>query len=255
VLLGAFGTIGAAGCGAPKAPDAPEAPDDPVAPHAAAIEPEKKPKLDINPGDLFFGLQCRTEAQAQTVRLRNTGAGELSISSLRISGSGFSLEAPPALPAVIAPGDAVNVTVQFQPMSSKIKRFEGELQIRSNDPELRRAEVELGGMVQQPVLVASPRFLDFGERQAEAGCEVVEEIELRNLGRCPGDISSYRVRGSGGSSVSVRGLMAGTLDGEQGQRVQVVWNCERRRRTSAVLTFLDAERRAQAIVSLAGEAY
>lgn len=239
--------LGAAGCGATE---------DAVAFRAASVDEEEEvPRLEVDPGDLFFGLQCQSEEQAQTLRLRNTGTGELRITKLRISGSGFSLEAPPALPAAVAPGGALEVAVKFQPETNKPRRIEGELQVSSNDPERKRVEVELGGMVQQPVLTASPRYIDFGERQTGPGCTVIEDVELRNLERCPGDIKEYRVRGAGSAAVSVRGLMTGTLEANQSQRVQVVWKCERRVRTNAVLTFLDAARRAQATVSLEGEAY
>jgi protein involved in polysaccharide export with SLBB domain len=65
------------------------------------------------------------------LEIRNVGNAPLTIATLQLDAAGsprFTLPTPPALPLVIAPGDAVSVDIQFDPNANGLLR--GALVIR-----------------------------------------------------------------------------------------------------------------------------
>jgi hypothetical protein len=222
---------------------------------AALSEDEPAPQVAVDPDEIFFGQVCRGAEGSAAVTVRNLGPGELELQSLRVRGAGFSLADPPALPAIVAAGAALEIGVHFSPTGRRLRPFDGTLHIGTNDPKQRRVEIGLSGLVEHPVLVADPRFLDLGEAEAGPGCEMVQQVSLINRGRCAGDIQSFRVRGTGARAVSVRGLTPGPMGPGEARAVEVVFSCERPAETEALLSFIDESGRAQAAVSLIGIAY
>ena len=81
-----------------------------------------------------------------TVRISNTGSGPLTINSLTLSGA-WQLVGPPALPATIAAGGQLDVTVRFvaEAANTSGNVFSGTLAIGSNDSATPSQAVQLRG--------------------------------------------------------------------------------------------------------------
>ena len=77
-----------------------------------------------------------------TLRISNTGTGPLQISSFTFSGP-WQLVSPPALPASIAAGGSLDVTVRFVAESGNT--WNGSLTIASNDASTPDQVVQLAG--------------------------------------------------------------------------------------------------------------
>ena len=85
-----------------------------------------------------------------SVRLRNTGPADLAITGLSVSGGPFEIEAPPSLPAVLAAGESVRVTIRFvAQMGNRNGRrrgiYQNVLVVSTDDPERPALSVELAG--------------------------------------------------------------------------------------------------------------
>ena len=79
------------------------------------------------------------------VRIANTGSTALTVSALTLSGP-WQLVTPPALPATIAAGGQLDVTVRFVATSGAVHT--GTLTIASNDSATPNSVVQLGGFWQ-----------------------------------------------------------------------------------------------------------
>jgi hypothetical protein len=80
-----------------------------------------------------------------TLRISNTGSGPLRISGLNVTGP-FTLVNPPTLPATIASGGQLDVTVRFTASSGSVST--GQLTIASDDPATPSRNVQLAGFWQ-----------------------------------------------------------------------------------------------------------
>ncbi len=80
-----------------------------------------------------------------TLRISNTGSGPLRITGLNVTGP-FTLVNPPALPATIAAGGQLDVTVRFIASSGSVST--GQLAIASDDPATPSRNVQLAGVWQ-----------------------------------------------------------------------------------------------------------
>ncbi|MCB9729215.1 MAG: choice-of-anchor D domain-containing protein [Deltaproteobacteria bacterium] len=70
------------------------------------------------PARLDFGTRAVGQLSAMTVTLRSCGTGPVTVSSLALDAAtdeGFSLVDPPALPAVLAPNERLELTVRYLP--------------------------------------------------------------------------------------------------------------------------------------------
>jgi pimeloyl-ACP methyl ester carboxylesterase len=99
-------------------------------------------KIEVTPASLDFGLVPVTESKRLPITIRNLGEGILSVESLASNNAAFgAITGTP--PLRIAPGASADVTVEFSPCSDG--SHEGELLIRSNDPEQPITNVRLLG--------------------------------------------------------------------------------------------------------------
>lgn len=96
---------------------------------------------------IFNDVRGGAATAARTVTLRNTGNANLTISSLRLSGTNanqFQITAQPRLPVTLAAGRTATVSIAFNPTTAGPKG--GVLQINSNDPDTPLATVSLRGL-------------------------------------------------------------------------------------------------------------
>jgi N-acetylneuraminic acid mutarotase len=97
---------------------------------------------------VFSGVQGK-KGKKGTVEIKNKGTGNLVIASLHIigtNGDAFTLDAPPALPAIIEAGKTLNMEVQFAPPAAETGSLAAELIIVSNDDAFASLPVKLYGL-------------------------------------------------------------------------------------------------------------
>jgi len=115
----------------------------PIAPGGANIDIQKR--------DYYFNdvinNSSTTTGNRQTITIRNTGTGSLSISQLVFGGtdaSNFSLVNAPATPIQVAAGGSVNLTVAFTASTTGVKT--GTLTLVNNDPDTPNIVLNLRGL-------------------------------------------------------------------------------------------------------------
>ncbi len=72
---------------------------------------------DANPvgGVLETGIAAPGDVLDTTLRLRNLSSASITVSVLRIAGTGFSVERGPAMPVSLVPGGNADFVVRFRP--------------------------------------------------------------------------------------------------------------------------------------------
>ncbi|HEU4413870.1 MAG TPA: choice-of-anchor D domain-containing protein [Candidatus Angelobacter sp.] len=112
--------------------------------------PPTQGTLTVSPQSVVFGNVVIGSSAKQTVTLSNGSTASLTISSVGISGTGFS-QMGPVLPLTLAPGQSSTVAVTFTPQNSG--SVTGALQINSNasDPSVTVVLSGTGSTVQHTV--------------------------------------------------------------------------------------------------------
>ncbi len=134
------------------------------------------------------GLDLGTVVAGQRVTgeltLSNAGDDLLLIGEVTVDGPSdppvFHTDWPGGVVA-LRPGDAVVVTVAFEPLTRQ--DYDAWLIVESNDPVSSPNLVELTGRGIAPVLRLTPTSVDFGD--VEIGCSRDRSITLRNDGTLP----------------------------------------------------------------------
>ncbi|MEM7336531.1 MAG: choice-of-anchor D domain-containing protein, partial [Chloroflexota bacterium] len=119
----------------------------------------------------------QNQQDSQNLTIFNNGLQTLSISSLTTTINSFTVTNPTSLPANIAPGNSLNVTIQFMPTS--IGTINGELVIVSNDPDEASVSIPLTGEGTTPpadVGLSVPE-LDFGQVVVGSFADLTFDIE------------------------------------------------------------------------------
>jgi hypothetical protein len=161
---------------------------------------------DIQLSPLFLDFQTLNIGNLKSLAftILNTGEGLLTVNSLALTGTGFSLPSPPFQPFQINPGNSQKIQVDFSPPVTAI--YSGQVQIRSDAPASPTATVSLSGIgsIPQPpgpppTFWVSPSSLDFGTVEVNSNEELSFAIE--NRGTQDLQIISYTPSGSGFSLV------------------------------------------------------
>ncbi len=90
------------------------------------------PTLSATPWPLDVGKVVRCGHESGVLTLENTGDAPLRISDLAALGSGWEMDAAPALPIDLEPGEQAAVTLGFSPLADGVAP--GSLYVTSNDP-------------------------------------------------------------------------------------------------------------------------
>lgn len=96
---------------------------------------------------VFNDVQGGVASAARSVTLRNTGNADLTIDSIRLSGTDanqFKITQQPTLPITLAAGSSTTVSIAFNPTT--IGPMGALLQINTNDPDTPQATVNLRGL-------------------------------------------------------------------------------------------------------------
>jgi len=147
-----------------------------------------KPNLVLSPNPLAFGNQRVNTERTETVTVRNTGTGSITISNLSITGAGFSLDNPPTTSFTMAAGGTQLLTVKFRPTTSDAEST-GTLSVATTDSDYALSNVALTGQGVRPNLVLEPNPLDFGPQNV-GDPSPVRTVTVRNTGTGPVTINS-----------------------------------------------------------------
>ena len=158
-------------------------------------------QLTVSPGSHNFGnVTVNTVANA-AVTLTNSGAANLTISRIVVSGTGFagsSIKTPMTVPA----GGNVVVDVTFSPKTSG--NFFGAVTVSSDDPNAPSESVALDGTgTTQAIgkLIATPAALNFNN--VKQGSTASAVTTLKNVGSANVTLSRINLSGSGFSTSGI----------------------------------------------------
>ena len=158
-------------------------------------------QLTVSPGSHNFGnVTVNTVANA-AVTLTNSGAANLTISRIVVSGTGFagsSIKTPMTVPA----GGNVVVDVTFSPKTSG--NFFGAVTVSSDDPNAPSESVALDGTgTTQAIgkLIATPAALNFNN--VKQGSTASAVTTLKNVGSANVTLSQINLSGSGFSTSGI----------------------------------------------------
>ena len=185
--------------------------------------------ITVTPSAAGFGnVTVKTDA-TQTIKVSNTGTGELKIFGADIAGTGFSLSGL-TVPTKLAAGSSMNFNVAFKPMVAGAEK--GTISIKTNAGE-SAATVNLSGTgVEESIkLKVSETSLSFGDVLV-SGSEA-KDVQITNSGNANVAITGVTVSGSG---FSVSGGSNVTLAPNQSETVTVNFNPKSKGTLSGALT-------------------
>ena len=99
-------------------------------------------QLSVNATTISFGAVVVNHATTQTVTLTSTGKAAVTVNSISVTGTGFSLS-PVSVPATLNPGQTLLVTLTFDPTTTGSKT--GQLTITSNSSTNSTVTIALSG--------------------------------------------------------------------------------------------------------------
>jgi hypothetical protein len=134
-------------------------------PLAAAVVPPSAPlppRIEVVPRNLNFGPVTANTRPVRTVRISNTGAGELTVQSMEIDSPLFSVNR--TAPFFVTVGGAVDVEVAFD-ADGQAGNYSATLSIGGNDPDRPSFDVHLAATILpgadiriSPTAIAFPPF-------------------------------------------------------------------------------------------------
>jgi hypothetical protein len=148
----------------------------------------------------FGNVTVNTVARA-ALTLTNSGAANLTISRIAVSGAGFEAS-PMRLPALVAPGGDVVLDLTFSSRNPGI--FSGTVAVSSDDPNTPTATVALvGTATSQSIgkLTATPAALTFNNVQVGSTASAV--TTLKNTGTANLTLLQIDLSGSGFSTSGI----------------------------------------------------
>jgi len=130
---------------------------------AGTAQLNPQPTIALNSDSLSFGAVEIGKDSVRTLQVRNLGTNTLTLSSISISGSAFSVDI--TAPQDIERGSPLNIPVTFSP--STASGFSGSVTIASNDAARSTVEVVFTGEgttgPPTKILSVNPESLDFGQ--------------------------------------------------------------------------------------------
>jgi hypothetical protein len=182
---------------------------------AGPVEIAQAPRMELAAADARFRNVLLGEAGEQTVELRNTGDGPLTLTAMTTDSELFTAVSP-RLPVQVPAGAVQPVIVRFRPDTEGVKT--GTLVLRGvGVSELSFPLTGSGVASAMPNLEIAPAALAFGN--VAVGQSVELRLTLRNLG--PGRLRVSALRVTGGS-FAVTGSAAPLEIGAAQERVVTI---------------------------------
>src|ERR1700733_1512746 len=159
------------------------------------------PQLTVSAASHNFGTVTVNTVANAPLTLTNSGAANLTISRIAISGIAFVAN-PISLPATIAAGGNLVLDLTFSPKTSGI--FYGAVAVSSNDSNAPTETVTLDGTATTQTigkLIATPAALNFNN--VKEGTTASAVATLKNVGTANVTLSQINLSGSGFSTSGI----------------------------------------------------
>jgi len=174
--------------------------------------PQPVPQVEVDPLSLSLGEVELGAERTRSLRLRNTGTADLSITHLEITsaaGGAFALSNPSSLPVNVTPGAEVTVHVRYRPLI--VGSVTGALRVFSNAEAMPAVTVALSGTgVPQPVpeIEVSRSSISFGAVQVQApgdsAMTVTQSVQVRNTGNVNLMLTALGIESSVGTEFTLK---------------------------------------------------
>lgn len=185
--------------------------------------------LSITPSAATFGSVTVKTESTQTIKVSNTGTGELKIFSAEIVGTGFSLSGMSA-PTKLAAGSSATFNVAFKPLAAGAEK--GIVSIKTNASESPATVNLIGTGVDESVkLTVSESSLNFGN--VPVSNSQSKDVTITNSGNANVSIAGVSVSGAG---FSVGGGSDMTLAPNQSETLTVNFNPKSKGSLAGTLT-------------------
>ncbi len=152
------------------------------------------PQITLSAPSLSFGNVNDGSSKAMALTITSSGTSALTVNSLSISGTGFSV-GPASLPATLAVGQSLTVQVAFSPQTAG--SVTGNLTINSNSTTGPTSTVSLAGTgvaATIPTLSLSTTALSFGS--VTEGASAKQTLTLSSTGTAAVTVSSVSAAGT-----------------------------------------------------------
>jgi hypothetical protein len=170
----------------------------PVVLNLSATGITTEPQISLSSAAVSFGTVGVGASGTSTLSISNTGASDLTVSVVSLTGAEFGLSGI-ATPKTINAGQSVPVSLSYRPTAAVAST--GSLSITSNDPAHPTVTVALSGTGVQGGLSVSPTTFNFGS--VGDGQTKAQIFTLTNSGTSAVTLSQISVTGAG---YSVAGL-------------------------------------------------
>jgi Abnormal spindle-like microcephaly-assoc'd, ASPM-SPD-2-Hydin/Transmembrane protein 131-like N-terminal len=169
---------------------------------SASADRSATTKLSVVPSVIDFKAVVVGQKNSQTVQITNSSSNSINLSSLQVSGTGFSLRSAKA-PVLLAPGSHVSLSVVFAPPAAADAT--GSLVISTSDFDTP-VRVPLSGAGEKAAakLTLSPASVNFGTRAVRTSTS--QSVVLTNTGNSSLSISSISIANP---AFSVAGISKG----------------------------------------------
>lgn len=156
---------------------------------SASADRSATTKLSVVPSVVDFKAVVVGQKNSQTVQITNSSSNSINLSSLQVSGTGFSLSSAKA-PVLLAPGSHVSLSVVFAPPAAAGET--GSLVISTADLDTPvRVPLSGAGEKAAPKLTLSPASVNFGTRAVKTSTS--QSVVLTNTGNSSLSISSISI--------------------------------------------------------------
>ena len=158
-------------------------------PHSATSEAV----LSLSATSFNFNTVVIGKSATQTLHIANTGAAPLTLDSVTLKSSQFSLTGP-SVPRTILPAQKVDYTLTFEP--NRAGNATAAIQIASNASN-SPAAVSLAGVAEKAsaALQVTPSSISFGNQKLQA--TATQNVTLKNTGDINITISGVTAAGAG----------------------------------------------------------
>ncbi|MGH9716590.1 MAG: beta strand repeat-containing protein, partial [Candidatus Acidiferrales bacterium] len=159
--------------------------------------------LSANPGSFNFSDVVVGSSGQQTITLKNSGTGAVTINQVSTSGAGFSTTGL-AVGQTIAAGAQASFTASFAPTNAGNASGSITISTSATNPTL---SIPLSGTGTQGALSANPSSINFGSVLVGSSGSV--SVTLTNTGTAPVSVSAASESGTG---FSTSGFTTGTVN-------------------------------------------
>jgi hypothetical protein len=149
--------------------------------------------IEVSPSTINFGSLTVGQSATKTLTILNSGSKSLSVSGISVAGTGFAVKAP-ALPLVLAAGQAGNVATTFT--ATATGNAAGTIMISSSAPDSPMlVALSATTVAKASNLVVAPSSLTFGD--VKIGSASTQTVQLKNSSSSSITVSAVSVTGSG----------------------------------------------------------